>query len=133
MNNTELMDFFIDIDKIDNCFDKQIALKKANKLYKRSEYYKQTKHSINHAYIVFKTRGLDTISSFLTNPTIRHLLKGNIDLLRMDVEEFVGGFDFTKFDGMFAYLIEKADNLKSETLKNELTTIMKEFQDSLKS
>ena len=59
MNNTELLTQFHVIAGKSNIFDICCELKKFNKQYKKSEFYKQTKLPINSAYKIFvESRGL---------------------------------------------------------------------------
>ena len=132
MNNTELIYLFQTISKAENCFDETIALKKITKEYKKSGFYKETHIPINKAYLIFKLRGLNNIANLLGNPIFTNICNGNIDLLRVELEDFIASFDFTKLDGLFNYLTDQLNKVNILDLQSDLTNTLQEFKKSFK-
>lgn len=134
MNNQELMQLFQSINKIDNCFERELALKNANKKYKKSQFYKQTHYSIRAAYGVFCANALNSVVAFVNTRWVQQFFRGNYAALQVELEHFIQGFDFTKLDGLFTYLEDKLNSLSVDNanLKIDFDKVVKEFQESLK-
>jgi hypothetical protein len=134
MNNKELITLFREINKLDNCFDREIALKKANKQYKKSVFYKSTHYSIRQAYQIFNFNSLNSLFSLLNSKTFTDLARGDIASLQASIETFIETFDMSVFDHIFAAINEKLSAMQGDTniLQSDLKNIMQEFQNSLK-
>lgn len=134
MNNQELVTLFRQINKLDNCFDREIALKQAKKQYKKSQFYKQTHYSIYRAYTIFSLNGINTLSALLNSQIVSDLARGNIAGLQAGIEQFVETFDLEVFNNLFTKIADKLTSMQGDTesLKNDLQNIMKEFQLQLK-
>ena len=108
MNNEELVGLFQRINKMSNCFDRELELRKAKKVYKKSDFYKQTHYSIYKAFTLFNLNAFNTVSAFLNSSMIQSLLRGNKTAFVVELEQLLDGFDYTKLDAMFKYF---SDNL----------------------
>ena len=134
MNNKELFSFFQEIDKAGNCFDKEIALRKADKEYRKSDFFKQTRYSIHNAYNVYSLNALSSVVAFINSRPVQNLLKGDYAAIQVELENLIEGIDYTKLDGFFAYLEEKIQYLlkDNDKLKIDLENLIKEFQAKMK-
>lgn len=135
MNNEQLFQLFQSIDKHTNCFDRAIALKKAKKEYKRSDFYKQTHYSIQVAYKIYNANAINTISAFLNSRVVQCLSRGNYAALQVELEEFIGGIDLTKLDYILDYIGMKLDSLveNKDQVQNKLEEMLNNFQSSLQN
>lgn len=133
MQNNELVTLFREIDKIDNCFDRFIALKNLRKKYKKSIFYKATKMSVFRAYKIYQANTLSIICALINNPTVNSLARGDTLLFKLAVENFIEDFDTAKLDKIFDYIEEKLDNIDLNTTnaQMELQNIIKEFSSSI--
>jgi hypothetical protein len=134
MNNKELMKLFQSISKSGNCFDRELAMRKAKKEYKKSEFYKQTHMSMAKAYLLYLMNPADALITLLNSHVVQELCHGNIAALLVELEDFLENFDYTKLDGLFAYIEEKINtlNIDSSNLQIILDKAVKDFQESLK-
>lgn len=119
MNNQQLYERFSLISKQANSLDIACELKKINKEYKKSSFYKQTRLSIDKAYKIFLADGYVQVIRFLQQPIIQAMIKGDLGELAMQLEEFMSVFDYTKLDGLFVYLADKFENLNIDREKLE--------------
>lgn len=134
MNNKELFSFFQEIDKMGNCFDKELALRAKDREYRKSDFFKKTRYSIQNAYKIYSFNAIGSIISFINSRPIQNLLKGDYAAIQVEIEHLIEGIDYTKLDGFFAYLEEKITFLlkDNDKLKLELDKIIKNFQGGLK-
>ena len=134
MNNQELVQLFQDINKIDNCFERELALKQSIKRYKKSDFYKQTHYSIHRAYSLYGSNILNSAMSFINLRWVQQLCRGNYAALQVELEHFIQNFDFTKLDGLFTYLEDKLNSLAVDNtnLKIDFDKVIEKFQSSLK-
>ena len=116
MNNEQLVELFQRINKNTNCFDREIALKKAKKQYKKSNFYKQTHYPIQKAFLLFNMNGFNTLMAFLNSPMLQSLMRGNKVAFVVELEQLLDGFDYTKIDKIFEYL---SKHLSSLVLENK--------------
>lgn len=133
MQNNELVTLFREIDRIDNCFDRFIALKNLRKKYKKSVFYKATKMSVFRAYKIHQANTLSIICALINNPTINSLARGDTLLLKLAIENFIEDFDTAKLDKIFDYIEEKLNgiDLNTTNVQAELQNIIKEFASSI--
>ena len=133
MNNEQLFQLFQSIDKNANCFDRTVALKKAKKQYKKSEFYKQTHYPIQVAYKIYCGNALNTLSALLNSRVIQSLSRGNYAALQVELEDFISGFDLTKLDYILDYVGMKLDSFAGDkdAMQNKLEEMLKNFQESL--
>lgn len=134
MNNEQLFQLFQAIDQNTNCFDRALALKKAKKQYRKSEFYKQTHYSIYTAYKIYCNNAVNTISAFLNSRVVQQLSRGNYAALQVELEDFIAGFDMTKLDNILDYIGMKLNDLalNNDDAQNTLKEMLNNFQDSLK-
>lgn len=132
MNNKELIELFTTIrDKAENCLDLAIELKRARKAYLKSEFYRETRMSIDEAYKLYCMDALHGLIKFISRRSILEALKGNTDLLRDELEIFFDNLDYHALDGMFAYLEEKLSEIDLTSLQGDLSEMMQEFKSSI--
>lgn len=133
MNNQELFKQFADISKTSNSLDLFCELKKIEKQYKKSDFYKQTKLNIINAYKIFAMDGFIRLNNILHNPLILALSKHDMAELSMLLEDFITMFDFNKLDGLFEYIRNKLEslNLDSTGAVDELKKELNSFKSSL--
>ena len=133
MTNQELVQLFREINKHENCFDREIALKQAKKRYKKSQFYKQTHYSIQRAYLIFNFNGLHTLSTLLNSKTFNDLARGDIASLQAGIETFIETFDMTAFNNVFASIGEKLSSMSGDAteLTATLQNILQGFQSNL--
>lgn len=128
MNNQELFSKFTKISKTSNSLDLYCELKKMERQYKKSSFYKQTRLSIVNAYKIFTMDGLIKINNLLHNSLISALANNDLAELSMLLEDFLSMFDYNKLDGLFIYIKNKLENLNLdsngaiEELKKELNS-----------
>lgn len=129
MENKELLSLFTEIDKLDNGFDRHLALRDKRKEYKKSDFYKRTKMSIFRAYRIYQADGLSNLLAFINSPVIRTLIKGDTFLLRLNVENFLADFDLDKIDRVIDHILNRFDELELDTsnITTELQKLIKEF------
>ncbi len=104
MTNTQLLELFKTIAEVDNCFDREIMLKKAKKQYKKSYFYRETKMNIHRAYAVFTLSGLSKIAAILSSPILSAFAKGDVKAIIEQIEEGIKNFDKASLDGIIAYV-----------------------------
>ena len=133
MNNQELFNKFTEISKTSNSLDLYCELKKMERQYKKSSFYKQTKLSIINAYKVFTMDGLIKINNLLHNSLISALANKDLAELSMMLEDFLSMFDYNKLDGLFIYIKNKLENLNldSNSAIEELKKELNSFKSSL--
>ena len=133
MNNKELLELFIEIEKNNNCFDRFLALKKKSKEYKKSLFYKQTRVSIFKAYRIYQANVFSGLSAIMNNPVVYDLARGDMLLLRLQLENFLADFDTTKLDTIMDYIEDKINSLNLDNINvtTKLEQVMKEFKNSL--
>ena len=131
MNNNELLMLFKEIDKNDNCFDRAIALKKAKKQYRKSDFYKQMHYPITWAYKLYRSRNLDILCEIANNKVFADLLKGDFSSLQIELENMVDNFDYTVVENFIKYLSEKLTNIvqENELLDTDLGNKIKELKE----
>jgi hypothetical protein len=111
MTNYELNLEFIKIAS-KNPFDAYLDLKKMNKIYKQSEFYKETKMSIDKAYKLFLSMSPAQLVAKLQEFTDIELLSAKLtDVLNGIDEESVNNL-LNKLTGIFD--IEKLQDEKGE-------------------
>lgn len=133
MNNQELFSKFTEISKTNNSLDLYCELKKMERQYKKSSFYKQTKLSIINAYKIFTMDGLIKINNLLHNSLISALANKDLAELSMLLEDFLSMFDYNKLDGLFIYIKNKLENLNldSNSTIEELKKELNSFKSSL--
>lgn len=134
MNNQELLQLFKDINKYSNCFDRELALKKMKKQYKKSQFYKQTRYSIHKAYILFCANGFNTLSALLNSTIVSDLVRSDTADLQARLETFIEGIDLSVFDSLLDKIGEKimGMELNTDQLQTNFIDAYKEFQNSIK-
>lgn len=133
MNNQELFECFKLISQQETSLDVACELKKFNKKYKQSTFYKQTKMPINEAYKVFLANAFIDLTKMMQQPMIQALVHGKLTDLALLMEDFLTTFDYTKLDGFFVYLLNKFENLNidRERLTKLVQTELQSFKSSL--
>ena len=134
MDNQQLMSLFQEIYKQKNCFDQLELLKKYNKQYKKSSFYKNTRMSINKAYIMFQANGLLKLIGFLNSPMIQDIFEGDTMLLRIQIQEFLMNFDTSSLDPILDYITDKISNLAMDASGDlgSLKAVVNQFLNSTK-
>lgn len=91
MDNITLEKMFFSIMDKSNGFDRYIALKKLNKEYKKTDFYKKTKMNIRKAYELFVKDGLiytlSRIKNSLTPDNLGEYLTNLLDNIQPDAIE----------------------------------------------
>lgn len=134
MNNTELMSFFQELESESNCFNLIENLKKANKQYKKSSFFKHTKMPIGKAYNLFQTQGILKLCRFINSPLVQTMLQGDTFLLRTQLQEFLLGFDTTCLEPIFVALEDRLNNMvvtDNLNMVEELQNTVKGFLQSI--
>lgn len=133
MNNTELQQFFKDILDIDNCFDRVIELKRKNKEYKKSQFYKQTKISIHKAFTLFKLEFFNDIVKIINSPILNTIKTCDLDKLKDIIENFLSDIDPETYSELLDTIISKfmALDIKEAQSLNELKNVIRDFNLSL--
>lgn len=133
MNNQELFSKFTEISKTNNSLDLYCELKKMERQYKKSNFYKQTKLNIVNAYKIFTMDGFIKINNLLHNSLISALANNDLAELSMLLEDFLSMFDYNKLDGLFIYIKNKLENLNldSNSAIEELKKELNSFKSSL--
>ena len=134
MNNTELLELFRAIDNEDNCFDRELALRKIKKLYKKSEFYKQTRYSLHRAYLLYSLGAFNNITKLLNSEFITQLCHGDMQYLQAKFEDFIDGIDAEKIEKIFHKIATELENfaMLDTNMQNTLEGVIKDFQNSLK-
>ena len=134
MNNDKLLLQFKTIAKIGNPFDVVLALKRMNKEYKKSEFYKQTHLNIYKAYEIF-TKMMVPSTILKVEDVLEY---GSISsYINEMLEEVDLGFLFNKFiyginwDLVIEYLQKLMPQITTEELKGlgeELKKTIEQFK-----
>lgn len=134
MNNTELFELFRSISKESNCFDREIALKKLKKQYKKSYFYKQTKYSLHKAYIIYCLGAFSNITTLLNSELVTQICHGDMQYLQAKFEEFLDGVDVSKIEDIINKFSSQVESLvlNNGGLQKELEGVIKSFQNSLR-
>lgn len=123
MNNKELLQQFILIAKTENPLDAMVALKKLEKTYKKSDFFKQTKLSIDVAFKCYR----DMVSA--RNAQLLNEYVADTDKLIDKLNEVMDGIDPFIF-GAFANRMSGAADIEElrqlgVELKEQVSTLTK--------
>lgn len=121
MTNFELQLEFEKIFKLSNCFDAYIQLKQLNKLYKKSEFYKQTRLSIKRAYNLFIQDKIKQIITFL------HLIR-NPEQVGDLITEYIDNIDSETIGGLIDKISSMLDINNLKQLQGEVNTVFDKFK-----
>lgn len=130
MNNKELMEFFEQIAQNSNCFDRELMLRKANKEYKKSEFFKKTWMPIGKAFMLYQANAFNSLGRLINNTAVSALLSGDTFVMRTALEKFFAEFDTSSLDGIAEYLINQFESLSLDSASsiNTLSLLIKELQ-----
>lgn len=117
MENSELWQAYIQAEAKTNVFDRILSLKKFEKIYKKSSFYKQTKMSIKELQqylIMFRMNDiLDNVVTY-----------ASVEGIGQFFEEILDSMDEAKIQGFFGRI---ADNFDPNTLGASMNTLQEQI------